>query len=131
LLQKGYELLQRAIAIAPANSNYATEAGYQLFLLGSHLPMQTIFFFCISLTKLSYSFVQSSGQVEEAMKTYKQASGLDDSNITALQGIIRCQLYLELYSDAEQQLEFLNEIQKHLGNVMCNSVNDISITLIL
>uniref|UniRef100_A0A671SJH7 Tetratricopeptide repeat protein 21B-like n=1 Tax=Sinocyclocheilus anshuiensis TaxID=1608454 RepID=A0A671SJH7_9TELE len=82
------EMVERAFAQASSDSELATEMGYQLVLLG---------------------------RVKEAMKWYKTAMTLDESSISALIGIIRCQLMEGHIEDAEQQLEFLAEIQQSIG----------------
>ncbi|KAI4805728.1 hypothetical protein KUCAC02_010327 [Chaenocephalus aceratus] len=49
------------------------------------------------------------------MKWYKTAMTLDETSVSALTGIIRCQLIEGHIDDAEQQLEFLTEIQQSIG----------------
>uniref|UniRef100_A0A671SK95 Tetratricopeptide repeat protein 21B-like n=1 Tax=Sinocyclocheilus anshuiensis TaxID=1608454 RepID=A0A671SK95_9TELE len=88
VLQHTHRMVERAFAQASSDSELATEMGYQLVLLG---------------------------RVKEAMKWYKTAMTLDESSISALIGIIRCQLMEGHIEDAEQQLEFLAEIQQSIG----------------
>uniref|UniRef100_A0A9R1SDY0 Tetratricopeptide repeat domain 21B n=2 Tax=Cyprinus carpio TaxID=7962 RepID=A0A9R1SDY0_CYPCA len=85
-----HRMVERAFAQASSDSELATELGYQLVLLG---------------------------RVKEAMKWYKTAMTLDESSVSALIGesIIRCQLMEGHIEDAEQQLEFLTEIQQSIG----------------
>uniref|UniRef100_A0A671Q659 Tetratricopeptide repeat protein 21B-like n=1 Tax=Sinocyclocheilus anshuiensis TaxID=1608454 RepID=A0A671Q659_9TELE len=88
VLQHTHRMMERAFAQASSDSELATEMGYQLVLLG---------------------------RVKEAMKWYKTAMTLDESSVSALIGIIRCQLMEGHIEDAEQQLEFLTEIQQSIG----------------
>uniref|UniRef100_A0A8C2CP45 Tetratricopeptide repeat domain 21B n=1 Tax=Cyprinus carpio TaxID=7962 RepID=A0A8C2CP45_CYPCA len=88
VLQHTHRMVERAFAQASSDSELATELGYQLVLLG---------------------------RVKEAMKWYKTAMTLDESSVSALIGIIRCQLMEGHIEDAEQQLEFLTEIQQSIG----------------
>ena len=50
------------------------------------------------------------GDFQGAYKTYQKASQLDESNMIPLFGMILCRIRQEMIDDAEQQLEFLNEI---------------------
>uniref|UniRef100_A0A663ESB3 Tetratricopeptide repeat protein 21B n=1 Tax=Aquila chrysaetos chrysaetos TaxID=223781 RepID=A0A663ESB3_AQUCH len=74
--------------LASDNAEFATELGYQMIL---------------------------QGKEKEALKWYKTAMTLDETSVSALTGIIRCQLMQGQLEDAEQQLEFLNEIQQSIG----------------
>uniref|UniRef100_A0A8C3AZP6 Tetratricopeptide repeat domain 21B n=1 Tax=Cyclopterus lumpus TaxID=8103 RepID=A0A8C3AZP6_CYCLU len=78
----------RAFSVASGDSDVATELGYQMVL---------------------------QGRIKEAMKWYKTAMTLDETSVSALTGIIRCQLIEGHLEDAEQQLEFLTEIQQSIG----------------
>jgi len=55
------------------------------------------------------------GRYKDAMKYYKQAMKIDESSVPALTGIIHCQIEEGALDDAEQQLDFLNEIQQSIG----------------
>ncbi|NWY76297.1 TT21B protein, partial [Erithacus rubecula] len=88
ILQHTQTLVQRAFDLAPDNAEFATELGYQMIL---------------------------QGKAKEALKWYKTAMTLDETSVSALTGIIRCQLIQGQLEDAEQQLEFLNEIQQSIG----------------
>ncbi|KAM6332739.1 tetratricopeptide repeat protein 21B isoform 1-T1 [Podargus strigoides] len=88
ILQHTQTLVERASYLAPDNAEFATELGYQMIL---------------------------QGKVKEALKWYKTATALDETSISALTGIIHCQLIQGQLEDAEQQLEFLNEIQQSIG----------------
>uniref|UniRef100_A0A663ER50 Tetratricopeptide repeat domain 21B n=1 Tax=Aquila chrysaetos chrysaetos TaxID=223781 RepID=A0A663ER50_AQUCH len=65
-------------------------------------------------TELGYQMILQ-GKEKEALKWYKTAMTLDETSVSALTGIIRCQLMQGQLEDAEQQLEFLNEIQQSIG----------------
>lgn len=88
ILQLTHALVEKAFSLASGDSELATELGYQLILLG---------------------------RVKEAVKWYKTAMTLDETSVSALTGIIRCQLTEGHVEDAEQQLEFLAEIQQSIG----------------
>eukprot|EP01137_Pigoraptor_chileana_P035464 Opistho-2@29514 len=88
VLQQTLELVERARTLMPLSAEYTTEAGYQQLL---------------------------RGDVPAALASYKAAMKLDESSVSALNGIIRCQLIDGQIEDAEQQLEFLREIQTSIG----------------
>ncbi|KAM9549015.1 tetratricopeptide repeat protein 21B isoform 2-T2 [Guaruba guarouba] len=88
ILQHTQALVERAFDLASDNAEFATELGYQMIL---------------------------QGKVKEALKWYKTAMRLDETSVPALTGIIRCQLIQGQLEDAEQQLEFLKEIQQTIG----------------
>eukprot|EP01065_Artemidia_motanka_P029688 TRINITY_DN35779_c0_g1_i1.p1 TRINITY_DN35779_c0_g1~~TRINITY_DN35779_c0_g1_i1.p1 ORF type:complete len:1373 (+),score=488.22 TRINITY_DN35779_c0_g1_i1:98-4120(+) len=88
VLQATNALITRACDLMPSSSEYQTERGYQLSLVG---------------------------EWQKSLDAYRQASQLDEGNIQALNGIIRADLMLGKLDDAEQQLNFLNEIQVSMG----------------
>ncbi|XP_041120641.1 tetratricopeptide repeat protein 21B [Polyodon spathula] len=88
ILQQTQTLVERAFAMASDDAELATELGYQLVL---------------------------QGKLKEAIKWYKTAMTLDETSVSALTGIIKCQLIEGHLEEAEQQLEFLNEIQQSIG----------------
>uniref|UniRef100_A0A8C0BR62 Tetratricopeptide repeat protein 21B n=1 Tax=Buteo japonicus TaxID=224669 RepID=A0A8C0BR62_9AVES len=88
ILQHTQTLVEKASDLASDNAEFATELGYQMIL---------------------------QGKEKEALKWYKTAMTLDETSVSALTGIIRCQLMQGQLEDAEQQLEFLNEIQQSIG----------------
>lgn len=88
VLQQTTTFLERAISLAPLNPTYVTELAYQLLL---------------------------RSQVKEALQTYKKAFNLDETSVTALAGIIHCQILEGQLGEAEQQLDFLREVQVSIG----------------
>ncbi|XP_015214562.1 tetratricopeptide repeat protein 21B isoform X1 [Lepisosteus oculatus] len=88
ILLQMHTLVERAFSMAPGDAELATELGYQLVLWG---------------------------KIKEAVKWYKTAMTLDETSVSALTGIIQCQLIEGHLEDAEQQLEFLAEIQQSIG----------------
>ena len=82
-------MLQRAISLEPLNSAFSAELGYQQTLAGDY---------------------------NGAMGSYREAAGLDESNVAALHGMILCQVHKGLLADAEQQMEFLSVIQDSIGS---------------
>ncbi|CAI9620923.1 unnamed protein product [Staurois parvus] len=55
------------------------------------------------------------GNVSEAANWYSAAMKLDVNHVEALTGIIWCQILQNNLEDAEQQLDFLREVQQSLG----------------
>lgn len=88
VLQQTTTLVERAISLAPNNSLYITELAYQHRL---------------------------NGQLKESLQTYRKAFNQDETSVSALAGIIYCQLVDGQLAEAEQQLEFLNEVQSSIG----------------
>ncbi|KAJ4933159.1 hypothetical protein JOQ06_029994 [Pogonophryne albipinna] len=88
VIEQTFRMVERAFSVASGDSDLATELGYQMVL---------------------------QGKIKEAMKWYKTAMTLDETSVSALTGIIRCQLIEGHIDDAEQQLEFLTEIQQSIG----------------
>ncbi|XP_029790318.1 tetratricopeptide repeat protein 21B isoform X2 [Suricata suricatta] len=88
ILQKIQILLEKAFGLTPKQSEFATELGYQMIL---------------------------QGKVKEALNWYNTAMKLDETSVPALIGVIRCQLLEGQLQDADQQLEFLSEIQQSIG----------------
>uniref|UniRef100_A0A8B9LC89 Tetratricopeptide repeat domain 21B n=1 Tax=Astyanax mexicanus TaxID=7994 RepID=A0A8B9LC89_ASTMX len=88
VLQHTHTMVERAFSQASGDADLATELGYQLVL---------------------------QGKTKEAIKWYQTAMSLDESSVSALTGIIRCQLSEGHLEDAEHQLEFLTEIQQSIG----------------
>ncbi|XP_047456224.1 tetratricopeptide repeat protein 21B [Mugil cephalus] len=89
VIEQTFRMVERAFSLASGDSDLATELGYQMTL---------------------------QGRIKEAMKWYKTAiTNRDQTSVSALTGIIRCQLIEGHLEDAEQQLEFLTEIQQSIG----------------
>ncbi|EDO49516.1 predicted protein, partial [Nematostella vectensis] len=88
VLQQTVTLIDRAQSLAPADAEYQIELGFQHVL---------------------------QGKIRDATKAFRAAMKLDETSVPALTGIIRCQLIEGQLEDAEQQLEFLNEIQQSIG----------------
>ncbi|XP_049484935.1 tetratricopeptide repeat protein 21A isoform X1 [Panthera uncia] len=65
-------------------------------------------------TELGYLFILQD-QVKEASLWYSEAMKLDESSVAALTGIIWCQILDGHLEEAEQQLEFMKEVQQSLG----------------
>ncbi|NXO03695.1 TT21B protein, partial [Rhinopomastus cyanomelas] len=85
ILQHTQTLVERASELSSNNTEFATELGYQMIL---------------------------QGKVKEAVKWYKAAMTMDETNVSALMGVIHCQLIEGQLEDAEQHLELLNQIQQ-------------------
>ncbi|XP_049622407.1 tetratricopeptide repeat protein 21A [Suncus etruscus] len=65
-------------------------------------------------TELGYLHILH-GQVKEARLWYQEAMKLEESSVTALTGVIWCQILEGHLEEAEHQLEFLKEVQQSLG----------------
>ncbi|XP_039613461.1 tetratricopeptide repeat protein 21B isoform X1 [Polypterus senegalus] len=81
-------MVERAFHMASDNAELANELGYLMVL---------------------------QGRLKDALKWYKTAMTLDETSVSALTGIIRYQLTEGQLDEAEQQLEFLKEIQQSIG----------------
>ncbi|KAM4731833.1 tetratricopeptide repeat protein 21B [Anableps anableps] len=89
VIEQTFRMVERAYSMASGDPDLATELGYQMVL---------------------------QGRIKEAMKWYKTAiTNKEKTSVSALTGIARCQLIEGQLDDAEQQLEFLSEIQQSLG----------------
>jgi tetratricopeptide repeat protein 21B len=91
ILTQCLQLITKATQLAPADSNYMTELGYQLTL---------------------------SGDYTAALTRYSEACKLDEANMTACYGKIICQILRgepNEVEEAAQQFEFLNEIHGGSG----------------
>ncbi|XP_074140493.1 tetratricopeptide repeat protein 21A isoform X6 [Sminthopsis crassicaudata] len=88
ILQQIYSFIERTFISAPSDAQFANELGYQLIL---------------------------QEKVKEATLWYTEAMKLDESSMSALIGIIWCQILEGNLEEAEQQLEFLKEVQQSLG----------------
>ena len=91
ILSQCLQLITKATQLAPSNSIYMTELGYQLTL---------------------------SSDFGGALTSYTEACRLDEANMTACYGKITCQILRNNPSDLEeaaQQFEFLNEIHGGSG----------------
>uniref|UniRef100_A0AAV2JXT5 Tetratricopeptide repeat protein 21B n=1 Tax=Knipowitschia caucasica TaxID=637954 RepID=A0AAV2JXT5_KNICA len=88
ILEQTFKMVEKAFSVGSGDADFATEMGFQMLL---------------------------QGKIKEAMKWYKNAMSLDETSVTALTGIIHCQFIEGHLQDAEQQLEFLTEIQQTIG----------------
>ncbi|KAJ1480809.1 hypothetical protein T484DRAFT_1668725 [Baffinella frigidus] len=64
--------------------------------------------------EMAYQFYLS-GNYSKAYSCYQDASKLDEANMTALYGMIKCQIFEGQLDDASGQFEFLNEIHSGPG----------------
>lgn len=85
ILAETYRFAEKSNTLAPTNSNYLTELGFQSVLLK---------------------------QLKNAVKFFRNATKIDDNSIQALCGLTLCQLLDNGHStQVGQQIEFLTEIQ--------------------
>ena len=84
LLSHTMALINKACELQPSNADYIAEKAYQLSL---------------------------AGEWAKSLETFRQVLQIDDGNLGALHGIIRTQIMLGRLDDADQQLEFLNQMQ--------------------
>ncbi|XP_053569759.1 tetratricopeptide repeat protein 21A [Bombina bombina] len=83
-----FQLMERSFRMAPTHVEFATEFGYQNLLRGN---------------------------VTEAARWYLAAMKLDESCIEALTGTIWCQTLQGHLEEANQQLDFLHEVEQSVG----------------
>eukprot|EP00045_Choanoeca_perplexa_P015875 m.206398 g.206398 ORF g.206398 m.206398 type:complete len:1328 (+) comp17103_c0_seq1:37-4020(+) len=88
VLQQTRTMLDRAMKASPDKAEYLNEEALQLF---------------------------RRDHVREAGKRYKKAMGVDETSVVALTGLILCQILVGQLDDAEQQLDFLQEVQTSIG----------------
>eukprot|EP00057_Strongylocentrotus_purpuratus_P033961 XP_793431.3 PREDICTED: tetratricopeptide repeat protein 21B [Strongylocentrotus purpuratus] len=88
ILLQTLTMVERAIGLDGNNSDFHNESGYQQMMQGKN---------------------------RDAVKAYRMAMKLDETSVVALTGIIRFQLEDGQLDDAEQQLDFLGEIQETIG----------------
>ncbi|ETW10024.1 hypothetical protein H310_00424 [Aphanomyces invadans] len=87
--------VDQAVKLSPDCGTFRAERGYQRSLMGDY---------------------------SEAIESYKEALKLDESNESALHGLIYCQIKLGQVDDAAQQMEFLSVIQESIGNASADFV---------
>ncbi|XP_053283448.1 tetratricopeptide repeat protein 21B-like [Pleuronectes platessa] len=87
VIEQTFRMVERAFSVDSRDSYLATELGYQMVLRGS---------------------------IKEAMKWYNIAMALDKTSVSALTGIIHCQLIEGHLEAAKQQLAFLAENQQSI-----------------
>lgn len=83
LLKLSVQLIEKACKLAPLNSDLMTEHANQLAMIGDY---------------------------KGAIDVYSEAGQLDESNILALVGRIKCNLALGNVSQASQEFEFVKEV---------------------
>ncbi|KAM3929225.1 tetratricopeptide repeat protein 21A [Leptodactylus fuscus] len=88
ILQEIFGFCERTYRNSPEQAELATELGTQLMYLGN---------------------------VTKAAGWYTTAMNLDGNHLEALIGIIWCQILQDNLEEAEQQLDFLREVQQSLG----------------
>ncbi|CAI8036176.1 Tetratricopeptide repeat protein 21B [Geodia barretti] len=88
VLQQTIALVERAISLSPHSALYLNELAYQQLLCG---------------------------KVAESLASYKKAFSVDETSVEGLAGVIHCQLLSGHSHEAQQQLEFLAEVQSSIG----------------
>jgi len=81
-------MMKNVSDMVPSKAKYLTELGYQQML---------------------------QGQLQKAEQTFHEAVAKDETDVRALYGIIHCHIQEGNLDDAEEQLEFLSEIQVSVG----------------
>eukprot|EP00899_Mesostigma_viride_P018008 jgi/Mesvir1/26208/Mv02392-RA.1 len=85
VLKQTMALLERARQVDPDDARYLVEHGYQFIL---------------------------AGEAKSAAKAFQDATKLDELNIGALHGTIRCQILSGQLDHAQQQIEFLQDFNQ-------------------
>ncbi|KAJ7322130.1 hypothetical protein JRQ81_018417 [Phrynocephalus forsythii] len=89
ILQQVYDFIKNSSgSLISTDARFANELGYQLLLQGNW---------------------------KEASVWYRRAINLDENTVDSLTGIIWCQVLGGQLEEAEQQLEFLKEVQQSIG----------------
>jgi tetratricopeptide repeat protein 21B len=119
IIELTLSIIERARVIEPSNSLYVTEYGCvatrtrlaarQRLLLQGRCFMHALVIVC---NRYQQALL---GEFTAASESYRQASKLDESNVSALAGMIYCQICEGQYDDAEQQLDLFRMIQESVG----------------
>ncbi|XP_077436389.1 tetratricopeptide repeat protein 21B-like isoform X2 [Vanacampus margaritifer] len=88
VLEQVFIMVEKAFGVTQETADLAAELGYIMVL---------------------------QGRIKEAMKWYKKAMTLNEMSLTALTGMIWCQLIDGCLEEAEKDLEFLTEIHQSTG----------------
>lgn len=88
ILRVCYDMVDRALKLNPIEADYAIEKA---------------------------SIILMSGDVQTAFQLFQEANSLDESKVESLTGMIQCRLLQGKIDDAEQQIEFVNEVQVSVG----------------
>ena len=88
ILKVTLSMIDKALKIRPLEADFAIEKAYHFLMMGD---------------------------VQGAFNQYQEAAALDESKIDPLTGMIQCRLLQGMIDDAEQQIEFVNEIQVSVG----------------
>ncbi|KAJ3382196.1 Tetratricopeptide repeat protein 21B [Entophlyctis sp. JEL0112] len=84
ILEQTASLIAKAIELEPSNMAFKCEMGFIYFLMG---------------------------KLEKAMELYRVAVAQNSQDITAIHGLIKCQIFKGNFDDAEEQIEFLEAMQ--------------------
>eukprot|EP00826_Nyctotherus_ovalis_P013769 TRINITY_DN1376_c0_g6_i1.p1 TRINITY_DN1376_c0_g6~~TRINITY_DN1376_c0_g6_i1.p1 ORF type:complete len:1241 (-),score=463.36 TRINITY_DN1376_c0_g6_i1:317-4039(-) len=84
VLQRCMEMIKRSVMLNPSNSLYLTEQAYQLTLMQEYA---------------------------QAFQLYQKAAELDETNMSALYGMIYCRIRQNQLDDIEDQLQFVTELE--------------------
>ena len=101
-LQQTKTLLERAISLSPSCADYTIEV---------RITKQEEIFSLTSLCPQLGHHCLIEGKLQEALQTYRRAFSIDEMSIPAMMGVLHCQLLMGKNTEAQQQLEFLNELQ--------------------
>jgi len=88
VLQQTFIFQERAVSMDSTNPEYVGELGYELLV---------------------------AGKPKDAIKCYRNALKLDETSLSALTGILNCQILENQLEDAASQLEFLSELKDSMG----------------
>ena len=80
--------MEKAITLDQNNANYLIELGYQKV---------------------------AQDKIKDATKCYRSALKLEENNIDAMLGKLRCQIAEDQLDESSQQIEFLTEVQQTLN----------------
>lgn len=119
LIEQTFRMVDRAFALASGDSDLATELGYQMVLQGR--TKEALKWYKTAMTLDETSVAALTGAVIQFVINYQHGThavlflNLDFCLFVFSSGKIRCQLMEGQLEDAEQQLEFLTEIQQSIG----------------
>lgn len=119
VIEQTFRMVERAFSLASGDSDLATELGYQMVLQGRTKEASKWYKTAMTLDETSVAAL--TGIVLHTMSSWHFGSEhiafISELYIFCFcfTGKIRCQLIEGQLEDAEQQLEFLTEIQQSIG----------------
>jgi len=107
VLHQSLVLIERACALDASNSQYLSEQAIQLLMLEE----------AAASGNGAGAGGAAAGGVSAAALAFAEAAKLDESNVMALAGGIKCKIISGKYKEARQELDFIAEITATTGGI--------------